>query len=102
MIEIRAHQDPLRARIGFYVLDRQGEAVAVASPLTMRTVREGEATYVEPTFGLKPDECQALMDELWRVGFRPSEGSGSAGAMSQAEAHIASLKAIAFKLAGIN
>ena len=85
MIEIRAHQDPLRARIGFYVLDRQGEA-----------------TYVEPTFGLKPDECQALMDELWRVGFRPSEGSGSAGAMSQAEAHIASLKAIAFKLAGIN
>jgi len=31
---------------------------------------------------------QALMDDLWRAGLRPTEGSGSAGAMARAEKQI--------------
>lgn len=47
---------------------------------------------------LPVEGAQNLMDELWNCGIRPSEGSGSAGAMRQAEEHIATLKLEAERL----
>jgi len=41
---------------------------------------------------LTHEAAQMLMDRLWNVGIRPTEGAGSAGAMRQAEDHIATLK----------
>ena len=49
-----------------------------------------------PIFTLKTDECQLLMDELWNVGFRPSEGSGSAGALAATQRHLDDMKRVAF------
>ena len=41
---------------------------------------------------LTHEAAQMLMDRLWNVGVRPTDGAGTAGAMRQAEAHIESLK----------
>lgn len=38
------------------------------------------------------DNAQALMDDLWRCGIRPTEGAGSAGAMSAVQEHLKQLK----------
>jgi hypothetical protein len=38
------------------------------------------------------------MDELWRVGLRPTEGSGSAGSLAATERHLSDMQRIAFKL----
>lgn len=35
-------------------------------------------TLAEPSFRLENSEAQVLMDELWRIGIRPTEGRGSA------------------------
>jgi hypothetical protein len=51
----------------------------------------------QPTLSMRQDEAQQLMDELWRVGLRPSEGTGSAGAMAAVQAHLADMRALVFK-----
>lgn len=46
--------------------------------------------------GLRMTDAQQLMDELWRAGLRPSEGTGSAGSLAATERHLADMKTIAF------
>lgn len=56
------------------------------------------SAYTPPTIVMERDEMQELADALWRVGIRPTEGAGSAGAMAQAQKHIDTLtKALEFE-----
>lgn len=45
--------------------------------------------------------AQALMDELWQCGVRPTEGTGSAGQAAAQQAHIKDLEEISKRLLGI-
>jgi hypothetical protein len=60
-----------------------------------------ESCELKPLLVIRKDHAQVLMDDLWNAGIRPTEGSGSAGAMRMAERHIQDLRAVAFKLLGI-
>ena len=51
----------------------------------------------EAAVTIQADEIQALMDELWSAGFRPSEGTGSAGAMAAVQAHLADMRELVFR-----
>lgn len=55
-------------------------------------------TVKEPSITLDLNEAQKLMDDLWECGLRPSEGSGSAGALRATQNHLADMKTIAYKL----
>ena len=52
----------------------------------------------EPTLRLTGNEVQHLIDELWTCGFRPSEGTGSAGSLAATERHLKDMQAIAMGL----
>ena len=94
--KIRAVAAPMSfgQKIQFYFLDRLGETYSAADHLCMRTYGEEETT---PSFcTLESDQAQILMDDLWNCGLRPSEGSGSAGAMKAVQDHLADMKKIAF------
>ena len=52
----------------------------------------------DPTLELRLEEAQQLMDELWRVGLRPTEGTGSAGSLAATERHLRDMQSIAFRL----
>lgn len=69
-------------------------AGSVAEPLTMREIKEGE--YITPTLSITMGEAQALMDDLWACGLRPSEGTGSAGSLAATERHLLDMRKIAF------
>lgn len=45
-----------------------------------------------PVFRMDYALAQRLMDELWKCGLRPKEGTGSAGAMAATERHLADLQ----------
>lgn len=47
---------------------------------------------------LSMNEAQALMDSLWDAGLRPTEGSGSAGALAATQEHLKDMRRIAFEL----
>lgn len=95
-----------RARRGEYfgpaielmVWGKCGERIAVADPVTLRVLtEEQEVTVNSPTLQMDRDSGQRLMDELWNIGIRPTEGSGSAGQMAAVQEHLKDLRALVFR-----
>ncbi len=66
----------------------------VAEPLVFK--KHDEALMVQPTMSMKTEDAQLLMDELWRCGLRPSEGTGSAGALAATERHLKDMQKLVF------
>lgn len=51
---------------------------------------------VRESLSISDTAAQALMDNLWECGYRPTEGKGSAGAMRATERHLEDMRKIAF------
>lgn len=89
--------------LGLYLTIRNGDGNrGIALPLQIKMLTDEEtmdaANTAMPMVSLRKDEAQQLMDELWRAGLRPSEGSGSAGSLAATERHLADMRALVFKL----
>lgn len=69
------------------------QRIVAARPIEFATVDDFAA--YEPCLRMNPEDAQQLMDELWRAGIRPTEGSGSAGSMVATEKHLADMRTIA-------
>jgi hypothetical protein len=50
--------------------------------------------FADPMLKLEQEDAQLLMDELWQAGLRPSEGTGSAGALAATERHLKDMQTI--------
>lgn len=73
-------------------------SVYFAQPLTLIEMKpEEEGREMPPMFSLRDEQAQTLMDELWRVGLRPSEGSGSVGSLAATERHLKDMRHLVFK-----
>lgn len=80
-LKIRAIREGiLQQEISIYCFERSEQGSKVAQPLEFRFEDEGVSFL--PIVRLSPDEAQSLMDDLWECGLRPSEGTGSVGAMA--------------------
>ena len=62
------------------------------------TQKELEPGYMidAPTLRLAGDEAQQIMNELWRIGIRPKNGTGAVAHTEALEGHLADLRKIAF------
>lgn len=93
--ELRCAASPWRFQgLEFLLVHRTSDGnVSYARPPEMVPVEPMSAVAIpEPTFRLQPSEAQRLMDDLWTAGYRPSEGSGSAGSLAATQAHLADLR----------
>lgn len=98
MYEIRAAAPIWTDSVDLLILERQwGESKIkrVVSALTVKDVTEGD--FLEPSMRLTRDAAQQLMDNLWQCGLRPSEGSGSAGALAATQKHLEDMRTLVFK-----
>lgn len=94
MIEIRCMREPWSDSVALAVMQRFNDGKkCFAAPFTMVELLPGEM--VEPTLRMENQTAQGLMDELWRCGLRPSEGSGSAGSLAATERHLKDMQTIA-------
>lgn len=98
---IRADKNAWQDKIELRLLQcaDHGQIVGFVESLTVRSV-EGDQ-YIPACTYINGAAAQQLMDDLWRGGIRPSEGSGSAGQLAATERHLADMKAIAFAKLGI-
>lgn len=102
-MEIRAHREPwvcdtIAVRIALITNQDGIQSIALAESLVLRTLTENDLSLVQPeTMRLRPDEAQFFMDELWRVGIRPTEGAGSVGQLAATERHLEDLRKLVFK-----
>lgn len=76
--------------------DNQGNVFA-GLPITMEKI-DPHSMNVNSTIKLNHSEAQFLIDQLWSCGLRPSEGTGSAGALAATEHHLKDMQKIAFML----
>lgn len=51
----------------------------------------------DKTFSMQPDEMQLLMNELWKIGMRPSGELDSIGQLNSLKSHLDDMRKIAFK-----
>jgi hypothetical protein len=74
---------------------RPGSDLSIATSLAMEPLPPDQSLPYRPLFTLDPTEAQALMDQLWQCGLRPSEGSGSAGSLAATERHPEDMRKLA-------
>lgn len=86
--------------VRLYAKQIQGKQRYVAQPLVFKESNVGEM--VQPFLDIEKHNAQKLMDDLWDCGIRPSEGSGSAGAMKKTENHLQDMRMITFHKLGID
>jgi hypothetical protein len=95
MKEVYAERKQWNGGIYVYVGVRQPNGrLSVMRPLVFEEIEEG-AYIGEPALSLSVTESQQLMDELWRCGVRPTEGTGSAGSLAATERHLKDMQLIA-------
>lgn len=78
-------------KIEFHMAQRlEGGRIAIAEPVKMKVIEPDEAVCIPdvPLFSFDPTEAQHLMDELWHLGIRPTEGHGSTGQLAATEKHL--------------
>lgn len=100
-MKIRAYRDLAYNAVGLYVLKDTAEGQRLRLEATSFQIVKDFARHVEPTLWLRDQEAQVLMDDLWSAGVRPTEGTGSAGALSTVERHLCDMRTIAFKKLGV-
>lgn len=102
-VEIRAHWSPMSGNTellvtqGYQEFD-SSQPYSVVSEVVMTQVdRAKPISYdVYPTFQLSNRNAQALMDQLWQCGVRPTEGKGSAGQLKAVEYHLEDMRKLVF------
>lgn len=95
-LEFFAERQLMGQAVALYGFSHAGKAVQAVKPVQMEGQEEG--AYSEPAMVLTVNAAQRLMDELWRAGLRPTEGTGSAGALAATERHLKDMQRIAFSL----
>lgn len=77
------------------VVQRQGREDYAVTAGPLEPIAEGDE--VAPLLRLRLDEAQQLLDELYRVGVRPSRSEPTSQVVERMEHHIEDLRRIAFK-----
>lgn len=97
--EIRAERADFGQHIQLQIGKPLGDGHYAGGRVTFTEIEPG--MFIEPTVSLRMTEAQLLMDELWRCGLRPTEGTGSAGSLAATQAHLADMKKLLFHSLGI-
>lgn len=73
-----------------------GKFYAVQEDLPLAECREADPTH--PSLSISFEAAQALMDNLWTCGIRPTEGTGSAGALAATQKHLEDMRKLVFEM----
>ena len=94
---LSVQRTPWSNSVGFVLFARQGDKMAYSTRIEMLVPEDKDyGTEIFPTFSLASEEVQELMDSLWQIGFRPSEGTGSAGALAATQKHLDDMRRLVF------
>lgn len=96
---LRAEREPWNDSISFMFIEKLDNGhKAYGTTVVMQTIEQTAYKINEPTFRLSMEAAQVLIDNLWDCGLRPSEGSGSAGALAATQAHLKDMQQLTFRL----
>jgi hypothetical protein len=85
-VAVAAFREPEWNGVALRLRVRDGGRAWMAQPLVLAPHEPGQ--FSQPFVRLDMGHAQMLIDELWRCGLRPTEGTGSAGALAATQAHL--------------
>ena len=101
-LEVRAKSAPwyrgIEVLIGGVAADRQRRYVIV-DPV-FEEMEIVNPVKIDASLSISLEAAQTLMDDLWACGVRPTEGKGSAGALSATERHLEDMRILVFEAKG--
>lgn len=104
-LRVHAEMQFMRQRVALFfgIFDGQQRRMSHACEVQM-TIRPIEPASMligdnDPLL-LDRDQAQQLLDELWRLGFRPQDGAGSLAHVEAQKAHLQDLRRLVFKDGG--
>ncbi len=101
-LEIRVQSQDWYAGIQMVFFERGFDnKILKIGELLMKEYKEGGLLPLESRITIDNKTAQILMDDLWKCGVRPTEGSGSAGSLKATEKHLDDMRKIAFKELGM-
>ena len=90
-------RDMIAIRIANITNDNGVKTASVAEPVVMKTLTEEDySRELPPALRVTPEDAQQFMDELWRVGIRPTEGAGSVGQLAAVSKHLEDMRTLVF------
>lgn len=95
--KVMARRSDWKERVEIVLAWKGDGRTAVALPIQFSLIGPSEPIQ-EPTVELDFHAAQQLIDALWDCGLRPTEGTGSAGALAATERHLKDMQTIAFRL----
>ena len=96
MIEFHLEPRGYGRSIAIHIIDRRHHDLVVATNIVFEVRRDSDEAQDAPAvLSIPMQSAQSLMDQLWNCGVRPTEGSGSAGALAATEHHLADVRKVA-------
>jgi hypothetical protein len=96
MIQFNVGYNPAYGCYDIYAFNRNGDKHFLGKPIEFTEVVEKYERPSGPTAVLDKLSAQALIDELWRAGVRPSNGEGSVGEIAAVRNHLADMQNLVF------
>ncbi len=93
-LKLFAHQPMWDDETHFLFKETSHGGLFYAKPLEFQALPEGQI--IDSVFKLSDGETQALFNQLWHLGFRPKDGTGSSGHVGSIERHLEDMRALAF------
>jgi hypothetical protein len=104
-LKIHMHKDIFDDMIKVLICqkDFEGRLTAAGTHVVLEYLRpEDEGILINPTFTIDHDAAQQLLNELWHLGFRPADGTGSAGQLQATEKHLEDMRQMVFHAYKVN
>lgn len=104
-LRVHAERQFMQQRVAlFFYIFNSGERRTTHACEVQMTIRPVEPAMMsvgdnDPLL-LERAQAQELLDELWRLGFRPQDGAGSLAHVEATQAHLADLRRLVFKDGG--
>ncbi len=97
-LEIRAQVLDWLAGVQIVLFERNfdGKAISVGKVI-MESQDPLKTIAKESRIELENSAAQSLMDDLWKCGLRPTEGTGSAGSLAATQKHLGDMRALVSK-----
>jgi|WetSurMetagenome_2_1015567.scaffolds.fasta_scaffold431908_3 hypothetical protein len=92
MNEIRINETPYSIGFGYEVRIIDKENNCYATSINMKKVEDRMAEYVPSILNLEKNDLSRLMDQLWLLGIRPSNGSGDTNAFEAVKYHLEDMR----------
>lgn len=100
MIEIHVGKAHFMSRfLSVWIFDKDRDQYLI--PVEQWKPLPPPGTEFDHAMSIHPDSAQMLMDQLWDVGVRPTQGHGSVGQLDATQRHLNDMRLLVAKKLGV-